>query len=627
MTVIGNQQSVVPDNLPKLPGYAFKDPTSTNFNKSHLFDIQNGVPKINDLPTAAKVPLGAIAAPSAAAAPAMATTQPAWVELDRKVLRYNCHFKEAVHESRLETFRIRKCVLYYYLEDDSIHISEPKVDNSGIPQGERKGTIFLKRHKVLKPDGTFYTASDLNVGVLLDLYGRAFLLTDADYFTRAYMAKAGVTVAPAVDAPADPYTSTRAEILKNQQKFYPRPAEDDLMRCMEARLGMAASLLDEDKLERFIKNDRKVLRFYMAWDDRNSLYGELRPFILHYYLADDTMEILEVRAANAGRDPFPLYLKRGKVFKNLASYLNIDAPTTHTTQLIGRTGKVDPETMIAFTETDFAVGKTVQINGVDFLIYACDAFTREYYSSTYGTTFEDISVEFSEAQERPQMVIPPHVPPGSEEDSLGSFLYLSPKVPKKNFRRMMENDRKILRFLARLDNSSPEDSGRVFVIKYFLADDTVAVFEPPQKNSGVIGGKFLERCRIKKPNSHEFFCQADFYTGAVLHMNEFKFVVYQADEYTLAYMESDPDSHPMSNLEYILEQLKPVLKEKEIALNASFVTADPSATGLVSYEAFQGVLAANSMELNDQVLITLMRRFDLNKDGNISYSSMMSLSE
>lgn len=37
----------------------------------------------------------------------------------------------------------------------------------------------------------------------------------------------------------------------------------------------------------------------------------------------------QVRRANAGRDPFPLFLKRGKVYKDIDSYLNIDAPTTH----------------------------------------------------------------------------------------------------------------------------------------------------------------------------------------------------------------------------------------------------------------------------------------------------------
>lgn len=265
------------------------------------------------------------------------------------------------------------------------------------------------------------------------------------------------------------------------------------------------------------------------------------------------------------------------------------------------------------------------MNGCDFLIYGCDEFTRDYYENVYGLRFEDIPVQFEETIERPQVVIPPHVAPGAEEDSLGSFLYLIPKVPKKNFRRMMENDRKILRFLARLDSTSPEDNGRVFVIKYFLADDTIAVFEPPQKNSGISGGKFRERCRIKKPASHEYYSQADLYTGAVLELNGFMFVIYQADEYSLAYMEADEESHPMSSLGYIAEQLGPVLAEKSGGLNAAFAAADASSTGKVSYETFQDILGANDMELNDQVLITLMRRFDLNKDGNISYADLMTL--
>ena len=38
---------------------------------------------------------------------------------------------------------------------------------------------------------------------------------------------------------------------------------------------------------------------------------------------------------------------------------DLDAPTTHTTQLIDRTGRVDPNTMETFTEADFAVGREV----------------------------------------------------------------------------------------------------------------------------------------------------------------------------------------------------------------------------------------------------------------------------
>lgn len=189
----------------------------------------------------------------------------------------------------------------------------------------------------------------------------------------------------------------------------------------------------------------------------------------------------------------------------------------------------------------------------------------------------------------------------------------------------MENDRKILRFMARLDTDTPEDQGRIFVIKYYLSDDTVAVFEPPQKNSGIVGGKFLERTRVKKPNSHEYYTQADFYTGAQIEFNRFPFVLYQADEYSLSYMESDPESHPMSDLGYIADQLAPVVREKKEALLEKFVQTDKANSGLVSYEVLQDALAANDMELNDQVLITLMRRFDLEKDGNISYNDLLNL--
>jgi len=90
-------------------------------------------------------------------------------------------------------------------------------------------------------------------------------------------------------------------------------------------------------------------------------------------------------------------------------------------------------------------------------------------------------------------------------------------------------------------------------------------------------------------------------------------------------MESDPESHPMSDINYIAEQLAPVLKEKSSSLGPSFAAADAAGTGLVSYETLQDVLSANDMELNDQVLITLMRRYDLNKDGYIAYKDLMSL--
>ena len=50
-----------------------------------------------------------------------------------QVLRFFGYFKESVVESRLENFRIHDVLVYYFLEDKSIMIIEPKQTNSGVP--------------------------------------------------------------------------------------------------------------------------------------------------------------------------------------------------------------------------------------------------------------------------------------------------------------------------------------------------------------------------------------------------------------------------------------------------------------------------------------------------------------
>jgi EF-hand domain-containing protein 1 len=58
---------------------------------------------------------------------------PKWIEHDRKVLRFFGYFQEHVTESPQENSRIRKVVVMYYLEDDTLQVSEPQQENSGLP--------------------------------------------------------------------------------------------------------------------------------------------------------------------------------------------------------------------------------------------------------------------------------------------------------------------------------------------------------------------------------------------------------------------------------------------------------------------------------------------------------------
>ena len=85
-------------------------------------------------------------------------------------------------ESRLENHRIHKVLVYYFLEDKSIMIIEPKIENSGVPQG-----AFLKRQMVLKGDGMSpFMPQDFRVGLDIGIHGRAIRITDADEYTRQF---------------------------------------------------------------------------------------------------------------------------------------------------------------------------------------------------------------------------------------------------------------------------------------------------------------------------------------------------------------------------------------------------------------------------------------------------------
>ena len=46
-----------------------------------------------------------------------------------QVLRFDAYFKQTVHESPNEHYRLRDVRVFYYLEDDSISVVEPMVEN------------------------------------------------------------------------------------------------------------------------------------------------------------------------------------------------------------------------------------------------------------------------------------------------------------------------------------------------------------------------------------------------------------------------------------------------------------------------------------------------------------------
>ncbi|XP_013419576.1 EF-hand domain-containing family member C2-like [Lingula anatina] len=609
--------------LPNLPGNSFNPNLGkTRYHKSHHFDYRNEVSMMvgEEKPgIGGELLAGQKITPKNSVFPSgEGGNLPAWVAFDRQVLCFDAYFQEAVHEKREEQYRIRNSKIYFYLEDDSIQVIEPRMKNAGVPQG-----TLIRRHRIPRPapyDDTFYTVEDFNVGNEVNLYSRIFKITGCDEFTHNFLRKLGVKVNAPEAVPADPYTKYRKAMDESMQPM--RPYEK------------------YDTLKQFLDHDRHVLRFYCHWDDTDSMFGDPRQMVLHYFLADDTIEIREIIQANSGRDAAPMFLRRARLPKEVSSLrqpgektdrtvLNVFGPTGHGGRYILdslKTGAVHEE---FYKDSDLMIGSVVSAWGRKILLCDADDFTKEYYRTKYGiNNFTPIQYKGT-PQGRRAREMPPYNGFGSEEDSLCSCMGLIPKPPRRDFVKFMEKDRhglesNVLRFLARMDTTKPIDMDRRFIISYFLSDDTILVFEPPVRNSGIIGGKFLERGRVKKPDQppystrlSEYYMAPDLYVGGLVIFNNHKFLLIDADEYAFRYMEQHSDEFPQANVDRIFEKLKELSKGKTEEVKSFFMRNDPSNTGNVQYEQFRNLLMQLSENrLAEHEIMTVGRHYMLRKDDD-----------
>jgi hypothetical protein len=415
-------------------------------------------------------------------------------------LRYYGYFKEAVVESKLETYRVRRVEIMYYLEDHTLMISEPRIENSGVPQGK-----FLKRRQVLKEDksGLPILPFDIQVGKDIAILGRHYRITDADEYTRQFYVMQKKPLAKAQEIPVDSFAES--QIPK------PKFRDTELKEFMERSLG--GGRVSSEK--QFLDNDRHVLRFYTRWDDL--------PFVIHYYLADDTVEIREVHHPNDGRDSFAQLLKRRKLPYSFA---------------VGQPGHAQIGENYLTCDQIFP-GKPIQAYGRNFVVTGVDHFTRDYYNEKFGRIFALGDIEQPQPREPIERQIPPHNGFGDEIDSLGYVFKLLPEKPKRDFFKYVDNDKTVLRYTARFNTRVPEDVDRKFIISFFLADNSISIFEPAQKNSGIIEGKFLERAKYKNVDrAGEFVTPTDMPMGGSVKINGYNFLIESCDEFTSKWLET-----------------------------------------------------------------------------------------
>lgn len=133
----------------------------------------------------------------------------------------------------------------------------------------------------------------------IDIFGTVYNIYAASQDTRVFLEREGISLAQDVseqELPKDEYITTRT-----------------LSHIAETQKSIVTKHVPDDPLAKYLRHDREVLNFHAYWDNRDHQFGEVRNFTIQFFLADDTVQVIELLPQNCGRDPFPQFVRRQKV--------------------------------------------------------------------------------------------------------------------------------------------------------------------------------------------------------------------------------------------------------------------------------------------------------------------------
>uniref|UniRef100_A0A1A9ZYI2 EF-hand domain-containing family member C2 n=1 Tax=Glossina pallidipes TaxID=7398 RepID=A0A1A9ZYI2_GLOPL len=588
--------------MPFLPGTVFRDISKSHYPKPQSLMNYQGISMLSDRKPPGLVDASGfvidpncppVSVPSIYP-PKIGPKLPPWLAYDKQVLCFNAYFKETLQEVYQAPYQVRKVKILYYLEDGTMQILEPKVENSGIPQG-----CMVHRQRIPKPppcESDFISILDLNVDQTIQIFDRVYHITSCDKFTRHFLNKSGIPVPDPVDAPTDPTTE------------------------MRKRADGKATITKEKKhpFAQFLEFDRVVLKFSAYWDDRTE-FGDVRRLEVCYYLSDDTIDIKEIFPRNSGREGPSTFLKRSKLPREFSgiplpgeqtpqSLLNVLGTNMRNVRYVVDPLDVGRKDIIFYKDKDLQIGTVLNVYGRAIVLTDCDEFTQSYYRKRYGIEdFTPAPVPMraddcvpSKIKER---ILPPYNGWGTYEDSEGNCLSVEPKPPQADFKKFIQLDRFVLRYGAKLLSTIKENCERVFIVSYYLSDDTIQIYEIAERNSGFLGGEFMKRTRIPLPGQEKFTSRRpqyyqpyNFYIGATISLKDHIFHIF-----------------PLADVKTIMNKIREAIRPtyKNFVCNClSESGGDQKEVRFIGYESLKRALVdALADNITNHEIITLCRHF------------------
>jgi hypothetical protein len=359
------------------------------------------------------------------------------------------------------------------------------------------GGPFLSRRRLAKiPDG-FVSCDDVRIGGDLQVGSLSVQICGVDSFTRDFYEKRG-------KPQADNFSAPPSELGKSHVRVDRAPCmPDSITRGMQ-----------------FLANDGKVLRFDGVVTERDC---EPRLVVVHFFLADSSIEIKEKEKNGS----MLLHRQRLPVIARSAGVAAVG----------------DDPSAVYVQASALMVGESIPVYARRLLLIDADPFTRNWYDMVGSA--QPAAVPPPPPPPPPPMVPPPpHDGYGSPSDSIRNVGTLMPKkaVDVAAFERFQALSDVMLRFTAKIIAASSgkplhaTDEGRQFVLTVYLEDDSISIYEQPQRD--IPGGRYLERIQVPSPgrppkaSGPAYYAAADFNVGSSVDIFGRCFLLTSADKFS-----------------------------------------------------------------------------------------------
>ena len=573
-----------------------------------------------------------------------------------KICRFYGYFCETTGDIQAKPTRTRKVEFYYYLDDNTIEINEPSVKNSGAIQGK-----LLKRHQIPKKNDKnflpaisspnksprspqkntinnnkdkllinykpieFIAINDFYSGAKLWIYNRCYYITDCDIATKKYyevILKRSfgsiINDYPLIDYDTC-YANLSPNLIEQRSKTAAlnailNPNRKSITQNIP-KFSSYNSMCTPESLA-FFEYDKKVLRFYGVWDNRNQLYGDKINVRIHYSLADNTFEVIPIHELNSGRSYLATILNKTKLLKKTVTDDDDQSVSTSIASTTSLEHNLNEQSYYHWS--DLYIGLRIIIAAVDVILIDADQFTRDFYDQKGFSLAPAINHDDNPLHNYSNTLSLVNINHTIDEDeyTIPDLKSMIPTHPVKDGAKLKHLQGIILRYNALFKSPKPCDNKRKFLIFYHLEDDTLEIREPPERNSGHIGGHFITRRKVENELTKKYFQPKDFYVGNEIYVLSTIFMITSADEPTLYYMEHNFNLWINSNINNVMNKIK--YNNNDNIIISLILTTKSLNTCYYSYYdikrlIFDHIIVSNNeidSKLNEQEIITLCRNLD-----------------